>query len=309
MPIAISEGGNEMPIRLLDTDYWRARDIRKLSPRTRHIYWFLLGCPAGDLSGLFQYDLDEFILQTGWTEDQWEESLDELKKAGKAKTENGDLMWLVNALHREPNKGIKTMIHCAKQLTKFRKHDLVKQYVQHYSQYFELEGDEVVLVDAPAERKTQRKKAPDQGVDVDLGEPKTTRKKKGRYIEDQDLEAWIEDNLWKPYPVPQSGRGSKRKTFQRVAAILGKGMDTKEGLVRAVSMYRRKREGEDPKYTTMAEGFFNPDHERWRELGAPLPEDREAQREREKRHQEASALQESITAGLCKTMPGSGGES
>lgn len=302
MPIAI-QGETEMPIRLIDSDYWRARDIRKLSPRTRSIYNFLMQCPAGDLSGLFQYDLDEFILQTGWTEEQWEESLEELRKAGKVKTENGDLMWLVNALHREPNKGDKTLLHCAKQLNKFRKHDLVQQFVDHYSQHFEWDGDEVVLVDGPA--PARKKAAAVQGVEVDLGEDKP-KKKKGRYLADADLEAWIEASLWKPYPVPLSGRGSKLKTFQRIEKILAKEMDTREGLMRAVQVYARKREGEDPKYTLMAEGFFNPEHERWRELGAPLPDEREADRIRQESMRQASKLQEEITAGLCNVMPGKG---
>lgn len=306
MPIAIYEGGNEMPIRLIDSDYWRARDIRKLKPRTRSIYNYLMQCPAGDLSGLFQFDPDEFVLQTGWTEKEFETSLAELIKAGKVKTENGDLIWLVNALDREPNKNVKVLIHCCKQANKFRKHDLARQFVEHYSRFFEMDGHEVVLVDEPAPAK-RKKAAGAPGVEVDLGEAKTARKKKGRYIADAELEAWIETALWKPYPVPMSGRGSKAKTFKRVEKILAQELDTKEGLVRAVHMYARKRADEDPKYTKMAEGFFNPDHELWRELGAALPDERADEQAKAERQHEASRLQEELTAGLCNQMPGSKG--
>lgn len=306
MPIAIYEGNNEMPIRLIDSDYWRARDIRKLKPRTRSIYNFLMQCPAGDVSGLFQFDLDEFLLQTGWTEKEWEASLNELKKAGKLKIENEDLMWLTNAWHREPNQGIKNLIHCRKQLNKFRKHQLIKDFVARYGQHFEMEGDEVVLVDEPEPVKKKRKQA-GEGVEVDLGVTKTARRRKGKYINDAALETWIEANLWKPYPVPKSGRGSKLKVFKRVQKILEKEMDTRPGLVNAVQEYKRKREGEDSKYTMMCEGFFNPDHERWRELGAPLPDERGDEQAKADRQHEATQLQEELAAGLCKSMPGSKG--
>lgn len=307
MPIAIYEGGSEMPIRLIDSDYWRARDIRKLKPRTRSIYFFLLGCPAGDLSGLFQYDLDEFILQTGWTEKEWEASLDELKKAGKLKTENGDLIWLVNALDREPNKGGKILIHCATQMNKFLKHNLAKQFKEKYKIYFETNKAGGVVVRPEFMPKKKRKfEAEGVGVEVELG-TSTAKKPKGKYISDAELEAWIESNLWKPYPVPASGRGSKRKVFQRVEKILEKGMDTREGLARAVRTYARKREDQEPRYTVMAEGFFNPEHERWRELGTPMPDERQADAAKEARESEARKLQKDMTAGLCKTMPGTRG--
>lgn len=306
MPIAIYEGGSEMPIRLIDSDYWRARDIRKLNPRTRSIYNFLLQCPAGDLSGLFQFDLDEFVLQTGWKLGLFESSLEELRKAGKVRTENEDLMWVVNALHREPNKNVKVLIHCCKQLNKFRRHGLVRDYVKKYSQYFEMDGDEVVLVNAPPPKRKRPEAA--AGVEVDLGEAKTARKPKGNYIADAELEAWIEANLWKPYPVPKSGRGSKRKVFQRVVKIIEQDLDTKDGLVRAVNVYAKKRKDEDPKYTMMCEGFFNPDHERWRELGASMPDERADEQAKAARQHEATELQEQIAAGLCKTMPGAGDE-
>lgn len=293
-----------MPIRLIDSDYWRARDIRKLKPRTRAIYNFLMGCPAGDVSGLFQFDPDEFILQTGWTEKEWEASMAELKKAGKIKTEGEDLMWIVNAWQREPNHGIKNLIHCCKQLNKFLKHGLAKEYLEKYSHYFEMDGHEVAIVDGPVQEKKAGTKS---GVEVDLGVTKTARRRKGKYIDDADMEAWIETTLWKPYPVPKSGRGSKLKVFKRVQKILEKELDTRQGLAKAVQEYKRKREGEDSRYTIMAEGFFNPEHERWLELGAATPDEQGDEREKAARQHEATKLQEELASGLCKPMPGSKG--